>query len=49
MSENILKERSELDARYKWDLSAMFADDAAWETAFAKMDADIDAVAAFAG
>ena len=49
MSENVLKERSELDARYKWDLSAMFADDAAWETAFAKMDADIDAVAAFAG
>ena len=49
MSENVLKERSELDARYKWDLSAMFADDAAWETAFTALDAEIDAVAAFAG
>ena len=49
MSENVLKERSELDARYKWDLSSMFADDAAWETAFTALDADIDTVAAFAG
>ena len=49
MSENVLKERSELDARYKWDLSAMFADDAAWEAAFTALDAEIDAVAAFAG
>ena len=27
----ILKERSELDPNYQWDLRPMYADDAAWE------------------
>ena len=27
----ILKERSELDAQFQWDLTPMFESDAAWE------------------
>ena len=29
----ILKERSELDPQFQWDLTSMFESDAAWETA----------------
>ena len=28
----ILKERSELDPQFQWDLTPMFENDAAWET-----------------
>ena len=31
----ILKERSELDPQFQWDLTPMFESDAAWETALA--------------
>ena len=44
-----LKDRSQLDPRFTWDLSRLFADDAAWEQAFAGIDTDIAAAAAFAG
>ena len=44
-----LKDRSQLDPRFTWDLSRLFADDAAWEQAFAGIDAGIAAAAAFAG
>ena len=30
MSENVLKERKDMDPRYEWDLTTLFADDAAW-------------------
>ncbi len=33
--------RDQIDDKYKWDLSAMFADDAAWEAEFKKLDDDI--------
>ena len=45
----ILKERSELDPQFQWDLTSMFESDAAWETALENLDAEIDSVAAFAG
>ena len=41
-----LKDRSQLDPRFTWDLSRLFADDAAWEQAFAGIDAGIAAAAA---
>ena len=45
----ILKERSELDPQFQWDLTPMFENDAAWETALDSLDADIESLAAFAG
>ena len=45
----ILKERSELDPQFQWDLTPMFVSDAAWETALDSLDADIESLAAFAG
>ena len=45
----ILKERSELDPQFQWDLTPMFESDAAWETALDSLDADIESLAAFAG
>ena len=45
----ILKDRSELDPQFQWDLTPMFESDAAWETALDNLDAEIDSVAAFAG
>ena len=45
----ILKERSELDTQFQWDLTPMFESDAAWETALDSLDADIESLAAFAG
>ena len=45
----ILKERSELDLQFQWDLTPMFESDAAWETALDSLDADIESLAAFAG
>ena len=44
-----LKERSELDPQFQWDLTPMYENDAAWETALDSLDADIEGVAAFAG
>ena len=38
----ILKERSELDPQFQWDLTSMFESDAAWETALENLDAEID-------
>jgi len=44
-----LKTRSEADARFTWNFSDIFADDAAWETAYAEADKAIDAIAAVRG
>ncbi|WP_294496372.1 oligoendopeptidase F [uncultured Gemmiger sp.] len=44
-----LKERSQIEEKYKWDLTRMFADDAAWEKAMAEYAASIPALAAYAG
>lgn len=44
-----LKDRSEIDAQYKWDLTRLYKDDAAWEQELACLDRQVQTVAAFAG
>ena len=44
-----LRKRSEIDAKYKWNLSHIFADDTAWEQAWNQAMADIQKVAAYDG
>ncbi len=44
-----LSERKDMDPAYQWDLTTLYADDAAWEQAFAAVDADIAAMPAWAG
>lgn len=44
-----LQERSQIDPHYQWDLTRMYANDAAWEEEFEALDAKIDALAEFAG
>ena len=45
----ILQERKEMDARYQWDLTPMYQDDAAWEAELATLDDQVNAMTAFAG
>ena len=45
----LLKERSEMDPRFQWDLTKMYASDADWETDLARLDEQTAQVAAFAG
>ena len=44
-----LKDRSEIDSQYKWDLTRLYKDDAAWEQDLAGLDRQVQTVAAFAG
>ena len=44
-----LKERSEIDPQYQWDLTRLYKDDAAWEQTLSGLDAQVQTVAAFAG
>lgn len=44
-----LKDRSEIDSRYKWDLTRLYKDDAAWEQELAGLNRQVQTVAAFAG
>ena len=44
-----LRKRNEIDAKYKWNLSHIFQDDAAWEKAFDKAMGEIDRISAFDG
>ena len=44
-----LKERDQIQEQYKWDLTRMYADDAAWEKAMAEYEASILALAGYAG
>ena len=44
-----LKERSEIDPQFQWDLTKLYKDDAAWEQTLAGLDKQVQAVAAFAG
>ena len=44
-----LRKRNEIDAKYKWNLTHIFADDAAWEKAFDKAMGEIDRISAFDG
>ncbi len=31
MSDKLLKQRSDIDAKFKWDIEAMYPDEAQWE------------------
>lgn len=44
-----LKDRSEIDSQYKWDLTRLYKDDAAWEQELAGLNRQVQTVAAFAG
>ena len=44
-----LRKRNEIDAKYKWNLSHIFQNDAAWEKAFDKAMGEIDRISAFDG
>jgi len=48
MSE-ILKERSEMDPAFQWDLSSLYHNDEEWEESFKKLDPLVEAIAAFSG
>ncbi len=48
MAEQIRK-RNEIDARYTWDLSHIYASDEAWEKAYAHVSGEVSAAAAFSG
>ena len=44
-----VKKRSEIPEKYKWDLTKMYADDAAWEKELAGIDEEMKEIPAFAG
>ena len=48
MAEQIRK-RNEIEARYTWDLSHIYASDEAWEKAYAHVSGEVSAAAAFSG
>lgn len=48
MTEEV-KERKDIEEQYKWDLTPVFADDAAWEEALNALDTDIAALPAYRG
>jgi len=44
-----LKNRKEMDPQFQWDISHIFADKAAWETALAEMDGELEKIKAVKG
>ena len=46
---NIVKERSEIENKYKWNLTSLYESDAAWEEDLKKIDEAAQKVAAFQG
>lgn len=44
-----LKERSQMDPAFMWDLTSLFESDEAWEKAFAELDGKVEAAAAYQG
>jgi len=49
VKEKKLRERAEIPAEFKWRLTDIFPDDAAWEAEFARVEKLIDQAAAFQG
>ena len=45
----MLRERSEMDPQYQWDLTPMYRDDAAWEQELAALESRLEQLTAFAG
>ncbi len=46
---NELKERQDIEEKYKWDLTLFYKSDEAWEEAFQKLDEKISHIASFQG
>ena len=46
---NIVKERSEIENKYKWNLSSLYESDEAWEEDLKKVDEAAMKVAAYQG
>ncbi len=44
-----IRKRSEIEAKYKWDLTHIYPTDEAWEEAFGKVLADVDSISAYDG
>ena len=44
-----LKQRYEIDNKYKWNIKEMYADDEAWEADFASLDELVNTAAYFEG
>ena len=44
-----IKKRSEIEAKYKWDLTHIYKTDEAWEEEFQKVLADVDSISAYDG
>ena len=45
----MVKQRNEIDEKYQWDLSTIFATDQAWEEEAASLVTDIKAASHYAG
>ena len=45
----MLRERSEMDPQYQWDLTPMYRDDSAWEQELAALESRLEQLTAFAG
>ena len=45
----MVKQRNEIDEKYQWDLSTIFATDQAWEDEAASLAADMKAASHYAG
>ena len=44
-----IRRREDIAPQYKWDLTHIYADDAAWEAALTQVMADVDAFATWEG
>ncbi len=44
-----IRKRSEIEAKYKWDLTHIYPTDEAWEADFKKVMADVDSISAYDG
>lgn len=47
--ENKIKDRTEIEQQFKWDLSTLYKNDDEWEKDFADLDSKIEKAASFAG
>lgn len=49
MAENRVRERSEIEEKYKWNITTLFESDGAWEQALGGLDGAVEACAAYEG
>ena len=44
-----IRKRDEIEAKYKWNLTHIYATDEAWEADFKKVMADVESISAYDG